>query len=239
MKSIVLAALFIFGTYAVPIQEKRIKVKLTGYFHGSGYYGQVRIGEPAQLFDVVFDTGSSDFWVVSNDCQTKEYCLKHRQFQPKLSRTYKRGKGDPSFSVRYGSGSIHARIGQDTLRIGSGTLQDQFVADATELSTIFERLPIDGIMGLGLPKLSKSDPNRLTLIESMVNQQLVDKAIFSIYIQPFGGQIDFGGMDPNLYTGSIHYAPLTSDNYWATHMNKASFGNYSIDSQSVIVDSGK
>ncbi|KAI8377112.1 aspartic peptidase domain-containing protein [Choanephora cucurbitarum] len=199
----------------------------------------IKLGEPAQKFNVVFDTGSSDFWVVSHDCQTREYCARHRKFTPALSKTYKAAKGNPSLSIKYGTGSIDARIGQDRLIIGNNQMiENQTVADATKLSHIFKNLPIDGILGLGLPKLSKSDQTKPAFVENMVMQGLIDKPIFAVYLQPFGGEIDFGGVNPARYRGPIHYVSLTSESYWMTNMTEASFDDYQMGPQSVIVDSG-
>ncbi|KAI8351535.1 aspartic peptidase domain-containing protein [Blakeslea trispora] len=234
-------------TLAAPFKntDRVIQIQLTGYYHGSGYYSQIMLGEPAQKFNVVFDTGSSDFWVVSHACETKEYCAKHHKFIPELSKTYKAAKGNSSLSIRYGTGSIDARVGQDRLRIGSSddsesaaVIENHTVADAIRLSHIFKSLPIDGILGLGLPKLSKSDRTKPALVESMVAQGIIDYPIFAIYLQPFGGEIDFGGVNSDRFRGPIHYVPLTSESYWMTDMTQASFGEYQIGSQSVIVDSG-
>jgi hypothetical protein len=203
-----------------------------------GYYSTVQIGEPPQPFNVIFDTGSSDFWVVSNDCQTKEYCNSHQQFQPKRSISYQKHDPETPLIIRYGTGSIHARIGHDTLHIGTMTLKNQWIADATQLSSEFKNLPIDGIMGLGLAKLGKADPNRLTLVENMVQQGLIEKAMFSMYIQPAGGEIDFGGMDASRYTGNIQYAPVLSEKYWLTEMSNATFASHSIGPRQIIMDSG-
>jgi hypothetical protein len=234
-----------------------VKIKQTGYLHGSGkstmtqwstlhfidrwilgYYSTVQVGEPAQSFNVIFDTGSSDFWVVSNDCLTKTYCHNHQQFQLRKSTSYRKHEPENSLIIRYGTGSIHARIGHDTLHIGTMTLKDQFMADATQLSREFKTLPIDGIMGLGLAKLSKADPNRLTLVENMVKQGLIEKAMFSMYIQPAGGEIDFGGIDASRFTGDIQYAPVIGDKYWRTEMSNATFASHSTGPRQIIVDSG-
>lgn len=205
-----------------------------------GYYSTVKIGEPPQSFNVLFDTGSSDFWVVSNDCRTKEFCRRHQQFQPKKSISYRKDTLANPLIIRYGTGSIKARIGYDTLRIGSMVLKDQLMADANQLSSEFKNLPIDGIMGLGLANLGKSDvDNRLTLVEHMVEQGWINKALFGMYIQPAGGEIDFGGIDTTRFTGVIQYAPVVGNKFWQTELDHATFGNYSIGHRQMIVDSGQ
>lgn len=57
-------------------------------FHGSQYYGKLGIGTPPQEFNVIFDTGSSNFWVPSMDCLSPG-CQEHERYDVKMSSTYK------------------------------------------------------------------------------------------------------------------------------------------------------
>ncbi|KAI9024924.1 aspartic peptidase domain-containing protein [Phycomyces nitens] len=64
------------------------KEKQIGYRHGSGYYGEIFLGEPPQKFNVIFDTGSSDFWVVSRNCEPYVVCRHHHRFNSTASTSY-------------------------------------------------------------------------------------------------------------------------------------------------------
>ncbi|KAK4519753.1 NAD(P)H dehydrogenase, quinone 1 [Mucor velutinosus] len=217
-----------------------VKLKQRGYLHGSGYTGSLGIGEHSlNTYDIVFDTGSSDFWVLSNEaCISKQYCQTHHVYQPKKSINYTPYDSKRPLIIRYGTGSISAHIGRDTIQLGSATVHSQFVADAYKITNEFKNLPIDGIMGLGLPNLSKTIPSKPTLVENMVEQGLIDRAMFSVYLQAAGGEIDFGGTDPYNYRGLITYAPVVGDLYWQIEMTGASFGNYSLASRYLIMDTG-
>jgi hypothetical protein len=63
-------------------KSKRVPLKNYGNVQ---YIGKVAFGNPLQLLDVVFDTGSSDTWIPSLDCAV---CGSHNRFEYPLSTTF-------------------------------------------------------------------------------------------------------------------------------------------------------
>ncbi|KAI8384312.1 aspartic peptidase domain-containing protein [Radiomyces spectabilis] len=210
------------------------KEKQVSYQHG--YYGEIYIGEPPQKFNVVFDTGSADVWVVSSNCVTVDTCKHHRQFVTNASTSYSSygDDGDETIEVNYGSGQIRAHLGRDKIQVAGITLDDQVVADAHELSHEFMATPFDGIFGLAMTDLS----NSLNPPPFYAMQGVLDEPLFAIYTTATGGEIDFGAIDTTRYEGDLLYADLIASGYWMVRMDEVVFGGEALGPRRAIVDSG-
>ncbi|MFN9909024.1 MAG: pepsin-like aspartyl protease [bacterium] len=53
-------------------------MKITN-FKGSQYYGTLSLGTPRKTFNVIFDTGSSNFWVPGAECDSAG-CQEHDRY---------------------------------------------------------------------------------------------------------------------------------------------------------------
>uniref|UniRef100_A0A8C5SFD4 Peptidase A1 domain-containing protein n=1 Tax=Laticauda laticaudata TaxID=8630 RepID=A0A8C5SFD4_LATLA len=176
------------------------------------YYGQISIGTPPQNFMVLFDTGSSNLWVPSVYCQSQP-CHNHPLFNPSQSSTYS-SKGQ-TFSMQYGSGSLTGVFGYDTVTVSSIPITNQeFGLSETEPGSAFLYSKFDGILGLAYPSLSSGGAT--TVMQEMIRENLIDAPVFSFYLSRFqnGGALILGGIDSSLYTGQIHWSPVTQELYW-------------------------
>ncbi|XP_015740816.1 gastricsin-like isoform X1 [Coturnix japonica] len=178
------------------------------------YYGEISIGTPPQNFLVLFDTGSSNLWVPSTLCQSQA-CANHNKFNPDQSSTF--STQDQYFSLQYGSGSLTGIFGFDTVTIqGISITNQEFGLSETEPGTNFLYSPFDGILGLAFPSLSAGGAT--TVMQQMLQENLLDSPIFSFYLSgqegSQGGELVFGGIDSNLYTGQIVWTPVTQTTYW-------------------------
>lgn len=82
--------------------EKDVSVPLVN-IQDMAYMGPITIGTPPQLFNVIFDTGSTDLWVPSANC-TDDACTSKNAFNSTKSTTYS-FDGRP-YSIQYGSGAV-------------------------------------------------------------------------------------------------------------------------------------
>ncbi len=183
------------------------------------------------IFKVQFDTGSSDLWIPSAlSDPTCIICLTRPQYYSSMSSTYKQNGSD--FKITYSSGGgVFGFFSSDTVSIGSAKITNQAFAEIIESSVSVHQL-YTGILGLGFQALSHySFP---IVFENMIEQKLVKEPIFSFFLnrdpkKGKDGELIFGGVDEDCYTGEFTYVPIDVPGYWHFTMNGVSVGNNSLE----------
>ncbi|XP_058860537.1 pepsin A-like [Acipenser ruthenus] len=208
----------------------------------SMYYGIITIGTPPQSFKVLFDTGSSNLWLPSINCQSPA-CTNHATFAPNASSTFQ--ATNRVFYIVYSSGSMHGTLGYDTVKVADIVVPKQeFGLSVSEPGNAFYYAPFDGIVGLAYPSIAsgKATP----LFDNMMSQHLVSQDLFSFYLNriPSTGPqavLTFGGIDPSYYTGAIQWVPVTSQSYWQVNVDSVKINGQVVACSSVceaILDTG-
>uniref|UniRef100_A0A6N2LWK5 Peptidase A1 domain-containing protein n=1 Tax=Salix viminalis TaxID=40686 RepID=A0A6N2LWK5_SALVM len=193
------------------------------------YYGEIGVGTPPQKFIVIFDTGSSNLWVPSSKCYLSELIAENRLM---VVLCYA-GK---SAEIQYGSGSISGFFSNDAVKVGNLAVKDQEFIEATkEPGIAFVAGKFDGILGLGFKEIAVG--GAVPVWDNMIKQGLIKEPVFSFWLNrnaddEEGGEIVFGGMDPNHYKGKHTYVPVTQKGYWQV------IGWYCSGGCAAIADSG-
>ncbi|KAF3856364.1 hypothetical protein F7725_017087, partial [Dissostichus mawsoni] len=141
------------------------------------YYGEIGIGTPPQVFKVLFDTGSSDFWVPSTSCNSSA-CGNHVMFSRSASSTFEAGTN--TYRISYVSGYSSGTTGYDIVKVGDLYVDHQIVGLADEEADFLDSVPWDGILGLAFPGLSHEGGT--PIFYNMWNQGNIPQNMFSMYL---------------------------------------------------------
>jgi hypothetical protein len=217
-------------------------------YYDDFYLANVTSGTPPQQFQIVPDTGSSNYWIISSTCNSQA-CMGYPQsgwtknrFDSSKSSTFSNQPGTP-FSIQYGSGSCNGNLATDVLAFAGLSYATQVFGLATSIADVFGYQPIDGIMGLGWPSLAVDNvvPPMQNLLPSLtmpIFTVWLDRKV-SISMGGSGGLITYGAIDATNCDSTWAYVPLTSKSYWQFAVDSFAVGTYTISkSQQVISDTG-
>ena len=210
-------------------------------FEGVQFYGPMTIGTPAQgPFNVVFDSGSSNLWLPAESCPISS-CFLHKRYDEYTSTTYV--KNNTPFNIMYGSGPVSGYMSQDTVHIGGLSAANQGFAqitNATGLGAAFMIGKFDGILGLAWPSIAVTGAT--PVFQNLLAQNPSLKPEFAFYLPEQNGQngeLDFGGANPDHYTGDFVTIPLTNETYWEGKLDSFALGgNVLVSNARFVADSG-
>ncbi|XP_063812667.1 beta-secretase 2 [Pseudophryne corroboree] len=217
---------------------------------GRGYYLELAIGTPAQMLNILVDTGSSNFAVAGAlDPYISTY------YRSDLSRTYQSLGVD--VTVRYTQGSWSGTLGKDVVSVPKG-LNATFVVNIASIleseSFFMPQIKWQGILGLAYSALAKPSSSVETFFDSLVEQEQIPN-VFSMQMCGAGlpttgtgingGSLVMGGIEPSLYTGDVWYTPITEQWYYQVEVLKFEVGGITLsldcevfNADKAIVDSG-
>ncbi|KAH7983280.1 hypothetical protein HPB52_010605 [Rhipicephalus sanguineus] len=139
---------------------------------------------------------------------------------------------------------VRGTLSRDDLGVAGVSVRGQIFGEITHTTgDVFKVVTFDGIFGLGYPDISEKDV--VPPFDNMLKQELVTEPLFSVFLgstpsQQDGGEILFGGVNSERYTGDITYTDVTKKGYWQFSMDSLQVGSKSIVTSptEAVVDSG-
>ncbi|OMJ74597.1 hypothetical protein SteCoe_26458 [Stentor coeruleus] len=194
-------------------------------FSNSQYVGRVGVGTPPQYLDVIFDTGSANFWINSKLCNDLA-CETHDAYDSLLSNSYE--KLGYVISVEFGTGEIRGEINYETITVAGISLQRQSFGEITdEIGEVFVQGKFSGILGLAFPTMAafNFDP----IFDSMMSHHSLDNNLFTFYYsENESSEVAFGGIDYSKFEGEILWNEVIEEYYWVIIIDDIKIGGKSL-----------
>lgn len=238
------------------LSEAEVEQALDLVNHYNFFTGKIAVGTGSnQMYDVIFDTGSSYLMIPSVYCEGGGSCSDHG-FDPTKSRTYesqtpleqrKQGKFN-SVEIHYASGSVLGVVGKDTVSVGSlkipGLVFGQIISD--KLSALGEGF--EGVCGIGaphangdhppllIPNLLETSSSGMAALTDLVSENKLARGTYGFFMsnRPNNpGSLTVGSAPDNI-KGKFTTLPLLKDRtedhlYWEVAMSDIKVGGESLD----------
>jgi len=240
-----------YGYEPVSSKQKRAgsttAISITNEDADSSYYASMTIGTPAQPFNVILDTGSSDLWLASTQCTS---CSGTPEYDSSKSSSFK-SVGDSETTIRYGSGVVRGTLGQDTVSMGGFTATQIFLSVDQTSSGLLDGSTA-GIMGLAFQGIASTQATPFW--QTLVNTNEWASPEMGFYLTRFvndnsakqeepGGTLTFGGINSSLFTGDIDYLALSGADdptFWLLDLSSVTVQGNSVPISSALsaIDTG-
>ncbi|KAF4335901.1 aspartic ase precursor [Fusarium beomiforme] len=185
--------------------------------NGLSFFVPTVIGN--QTFQMVYDTGSADLWVYSNESSPFQ-SLDHPTYVPTSSAKLLSGY---TWAIKYAGGqNVSGVVYTDIVKAGPVVARKQAVQAATIIPFEFAS---DGILGLAPSTINTVKPNKQkTFFETVM--PTLERKLFAANLRVDGKPAtwDFGYIDNTKYKGKITYTPVTSEKYWAMNVSTYAVG---------------
>lgn len=220
--------------------------------HKMAYFGDVTVGSPPQKFSVVYDTGSGNLIVPSDDCKDTA-CQKHRRFEQEKSSTFKElncngqaldhQHSTDKLTITFGTGQIGGKCVQDNICIGSLCATGTFLSATSESSHPFAVFSFDGILGLAMDSMAHGP--EFSLMARMVQSRLLAAPLFSVFLSDSSSEtseITFGEIKREHMASELFWVPVArKSGYWEVQMKDIALNNkrqHICENCHVAVDTG-
>jgi len=210
----------------------------------------VNLGSSMQPLRVNIDTGSADFFVFDPKCsscaldENSAYVYGNSNtFLPFLNLTFNENYAD--------GGEVDGYLALDDLSLGGQvTVSNQTFGLATTVSSHWQSLGVDGLMGLGFDSLSSFPlPHNRGVFTQLIDTGALSQPVIGIALSKaksnYSGGFAFGEIDGQWIRGGVSnmlWKNVSSQNFWGTELSGIYINGQNVmassDPPRAIVDTG-
>jgi len=199
-------------------------------------FGQIRVGTPPQVFDVAIDTGSSNLLLTSSECRSTG-CIGHKSYSAADSSSAKplplynaaaEGKDATPETVflDISTGEAEGKLLSDNVCLGQegDVCADTGLVQMTRMTQEpFQRVPYDGILGVGLPQGSLE--TKFNFVGNLMQAGALKRNRFSVWMSTDddteNSEIIFGELAEDRIASELLWLPVSryDTGMWQTTMD--------------------
>lgn len=211
-----------------------------------GYIATIQVGTPPRNFRVLMDSGSADFWIGGEGCQSQVggSCGNHTLLGTNSSSSF--AASGQQFQIQYGTGAVAGTIITDNVNI-AGLSLNKHVFGVAQIETVdfsSNSTAFDGLMGLANSSLSQQGVP--TPVEALASNNLISSAITSYKISRLSdgkndGEITFGGLDQTKFDPKtlVTFPNVNTQGFWEGNVSVSMNGkDLGLTSRTAILDTG-
>jgi len=229
-------------SYSVSLQKRVTKAGVARHgelasskgVHKMAYYGNVSVGNPAQNFLVVFDTGSGNLIIPGSDC-TSRACTVHTRWNYHESSSAKKVNCDSSpvaegslpdqITITFGTGEITGDCFNDKICVGSACSVGDLIVSTEESVTPFASFGFDGVLGLARTSMAQSDS--FSMMERFSTSHALHQPLFSVFLSDSdreASEVTFGAYKDEHMASELFWVDVTkTSGYWEVQISDITF----------------
>ena len=193
----------------------------------NAYVSEFYVGNPPQKLRGLFDTGSTNTWVLNKAVNLGQGVEKAFSYDDGASSSSK--KLTQKAAIQFGSGALAGHFVTDDLRLGTcdGTsssgqihIKNQKFGNVEKQKTIFTGSNFEAIIGMAYPALAEKGV--VPVFDEMINQKLLKTNVFAFYFT--SKQAESSGLNSDLTLGYYDKSKFKGDVQWHPVQYKYMFG---------------
>lgn len=178
------------------------------------YVAEFEVGNPPQKLRGLFDTGSTNMWILNEsvDIYNKNIKVpKKRSYNDQESKTAH--KTNQTAHINFGSGKLSGTFMTDDINFAGIQIKQQKFGNVEQQSSIFTGNNFEAIIGLAYPVLAEKGV--IPAFNSMIQQNVLQSNMFAFYLtnkeaelMGLHSDLTFGYYDKSKFKGSLDWHPV-------------------------------